>query len=238
MFFMLAGRERFGMETKVEKKKIWVLEDESEIRSLYTELLGENHSISTFSSLTDFTRALAEQKVDLPDLLVADIHLAQDSFLEYLEKNSTALPFPVLVVSANWNKAILHKCFEKGVRDYVTKPCRNSELLAKIERLLETTELSLDPISFRATRKFRYSETLTSKEYQILSLLKTAPERRISRTELFAAVWDNVRVSSKTLDVHIFNLRKKIKPLGVDIELQAPDIYRLEMNEMVAPRDN
>ena len=76
---------------------------------------------------------------------------------------------------------------------------------------------------------------LTAKEIQILSQLNNAPEKSMPRDEIVRRVWKTVKVSPKTLDVHIFNLRRKLTPLGIEIVFRHPNVFRLETATPPAP---
>jgi DNA-binding response OmpR family regulator len=88
-------------------------------------------------------------------------------------------------------------------------------------------ELSVDPTSLTVTRGNRCSLVLTPKEFQIVALMHQAPNCRLSREEMISRVWGTVTVSAKTLDVHLFHLRKKLAPLSLDILFVPPQSYRL-----------
>jgi DNA-binding winged helix-turn-helix (wHTH) protein len=61
---------------------------------------------------------------------------------------------------------------------------------------------------------------LTFREHQLLTIFISRPERRVGREELYGAIWSKVTVNRKTLDVHLFNLRRKLRPFGYDIFCQ------------------
>jgi DNA-binding response OmpR family regulator len=119
--------------------------------------------------------------------------------------------------------------------------------LGKIERMLvargfpveETAattrhekDLRVDPTTLTVVRGHANSASLTAKELQIMTLLNEAFDRTISRRLLVSRVWGGSPVSSKTLDVHIFNLRRKLQPLKIEIQYQAPDSFRMVLREM------
>jgi DNA-binding response OmpR family regulator len=72
---------------------------------------------------------------------------------------------------------------------------------------------------------------LTAKELQIFSVLHREQGKRLTRQKLQSEVWGDVAVGGKALDVHLFNLRRKIAALGVEILHEEGDGYMLVVNK-------
>lgn len=218
------------------KRLLWILEDDSGARFVYSKTLDLRYRIRFFEDLRSFREALSSGE-EAPDLVIADLRLPDDSFLTYLanmdSKAMDALPF--IVVSSSDDIDILRLCFEEGASDYLTKPFNGSELIVKIQRILEraiSPEKSTDGIVVDTTfRKITngngQSVQLTPKELQIFTILRRESNQPVSRHELIKNVWGGVSVTPKALDVHLFSLRKKAESFGIDIEFVAPDSFRL-----------
>lgn len=115
--------------------------------------------------------------------------------------------------------------FDAGGDDYITKPVRPKVLVSRLKALLKRFDTSTAPVTeakesdqdFIIDRE-RYlivvegrEITLPRKEFELLSLLFSKPNRVFSRDEIFDTVWgDNVIVGDRTIDVHIRKLREKI----------------------------
>jgi DNA-binding response OmpR family regulator len=69
--------------------------------------------------------------------------------------------------------------------------------------------------------------TLTPREYQILGLLYQGDQHAARRADLYAQVWNGVRVCNKVLDVHVSKLRKKLSGIGVQVTFEKPASYKL-----------
>ena len=82
-----------------------------------------------------------------------------------------------------------------------------------------TTELPfhLDNTTLTLSRGPNSAVTLTAKEFRIVSLLSKSRQQKLTKREITKSIWGDVRVVSKTLDVHLANLRKKTSPIGIDI---------------------
>ena len=88
-------------------------------------------------------------------------------------------------------------------------------------------DLSVDPLRRRVITKDNLQTELTSKELMIFDLINNAPNKQISRSDLIGKVWKDVSVGSKTLDVHIFNIRRKLSKLNVKIKYTPPQTYSI-----------
>ncbi len=223
------------------RKHIWVIEDEEGARYVYQSVLGEKYALKLLASVEEMRTALALAR---PDLMLCDLSLPGESFLAFLESGEAKMMegIPFLVVSALDDSEALRKCFAKGAMDYITKPFGKSELLVKTECILNRPKsasasglygqqngLRVDPSTMRAHYDQASSPLLTSKEFQILSLLQQAPQHMVTRNEIIEQIWGNVQVGSKTLDVHIFNLRRKLNLIQVEIAFSAPNQYQLAL---------
>ncbi len=143
-----------------------------------------------------------------------------------LRKYNTAVPIMILSVAAEIeDKVSLLKC---GADDYLTKPYVFSGLAARIEALLrrpaqiEAKTLVVDGLSLnRETYSFAFHgkmRCLTPKEFMLLEYLMKNAGKVISRGMILEHVWDNSADQfSKSIDMHIMNLRKKIDPQNKDV---------------------
>jgi len=152
---------------------------------------------------------------------------------------------PIIVVSARGDEIDRVMLLELGADDYVVKPFGFRELVARIRAVLRRTEAGADkgPIEVvttyaglgvdRRTRKVSFEDqavSLTPKEYELLIELASDPGAIFTREHLIENVWDeNWWGSTKTLDVHIASLRKKLTPhlietvRGVGFRLRGPE---------------
>jgi DNA-binding response OmpR family regulator len=222
-------------------KHIWIIEDEPGAQFVYEEILEIRYHLRMFSDTTQLLQALsaAESETQPPNLLIADIRLPGESFLNFLssKEKRSHLKFPFLVVSSVDDLDALRTCFAHGAVDYLTKPFGKGELVVKVERFFTEQNLpksssnqlgiQIDPTALRVCRNAIWSPLLTSKEFQILTTLHQAKDCMISREAMVAHIWNDVRVTSKTFDVHLFNLRKKLVSVGVEIQFSPPNMYRL-----------
>jgi DNA-binding response OmpR family regulator len=156
------------------------------------------------------------------DLLVLDLGLPGIDGLEVCRRLRTeGHSFPVLVLTARADEVDTVVGLDAGADDYVTKPFRLAELLARVRALLRrgaaegtsqstTQGVRIDVESHRAWMGDDELQ-LTAKEFDLLRVLVRDAGRVVTREQLMREVWDTTWWSStKTLDMHISWLRKKL----------------------------
>lgn len=221
-----------------EKKLIWVLEDDAGCQFVLREIFELRYSLRMFSDLTSFRDALFEKDGVKPDLVIADIRLPGQSFLSFLSGDDAKVfrLIPLLVVSSVDDIDALRTCFENGAVDFITKPFTKNELIVKVERIWNQNdrlgqrarrEFVLDLPALKVIRGERHSDPLTTKEFQIITILSEAPSGTLSRDEIVSKVWGQVKVTSKAFDVHLYHLRKKLGAVGLEIRFSPPNRYSL-----------
>lgn len=154
------------------------------------------------------------------DLLVLDLGLPGMDGLEVCRRlRSEGQAFPVLVLTARADEVDTVVGLDAGADDYVTKPFRLAELLARVRALLRRGTADVQPtthgvrIDVESHRAWIGEEELqlTAKEFDLLRVLVRDAGRVVTRDQLMREVWDTTWWSStKTLDMHISWLRKKL----------------------------
>ncbi len=229
-----------------DRHLLWILEDDESTCRAYDSILGLRYELQFFSEISALRTELANS-TQAPDLLIAELRLPDETFVHYLGESELAMTnIAYLIVSASDDIDSFRFCYAKGAIDYIKKPFTVNELLAKVERALkrepiqgektplkenalaiESLSLRVDPATLTARRLQLRSLPLTSKEYQIMVLFCQGGGRSLSKQELLVNIWNDAKVSPKTLDVHIVNLRKKIENLGLGIRHIPPFHYSL-----------
>jgi DNA-binding response OmpR family regulator len=153
------------------------------------------------------------------DLVVLDLGLPTMDGLEVCRRlRAEGRSVPVLVLTARVEEVDLVVGLDAGADDYVTKPFRLAELLARVRALLrrggtEVPEVNGVRVNAESRRAWLGDEelTLTAKEFDLLNTLVLGAGKVITRDQLMRDVWDASRgTSSKTLDMHISWLRRKL----------------------------
>lgn len=200
--------------------KILIIEDNNEINGLLSELISNiGHQVVSAYSGPEGLRLFRE---DSFSLILLDLMLPGKSGEEILVEMRSNSNIPIIVVSAKSDIDEKVKLLESGANDYITKPFDTREVAARIEIQLRNSIYSdsafvsygeLKISSINRTVMVNDSEiVLTRHEFNILELLIKHPQKVYSKQELYEQAWDEMYLGEdKTLNVHISNIRKKIK---------------------------
>jgi DNA-binding response OmpR family regulator len=204
-----------------------VAEDDLEIAGpLVRTLQSVGYSVALVG---DGLSALEKAKTTKPDIIILDLGLPNMDGLDVC-RNLRAQKFemPILILTARTSELDLVVGLDAGADDYIMKPFRSSELLARLRALLrrveghEVTELIGNGIVLnKDARTCRCNEieiSLTSTEYQLLELLMRNSGRVVSRQQILRDVWNTDWAGrSKNLDMHVSALRRKLGEEGEHI---------------------
>ncbi|MCK8826519.1 response regulator transcription factor [Natroniella acetigena] len=205
--------------------KVLVVDDEENI----VELIKFNLEQEGYQVLTayDGVEALEKVKEKEFDLVVLDLMLPQiDGFevCRQIRTDDKLKRLPVIMLSAKGEEVDKVLGLELGADDYVTKPFSPRELIARVkavlrrssnildldQKLIEQGEIKFDLEKYQV--KIKGQElNLTPKEFAVLSILIEHPGQVFSRSYLLAEIWGyDYHGDTRTIDVHIRRLRKKI----------------------------
>ncbi|HEY6761447.1 MAG TPA: response regulator transcription factor [Baekduia sp.] len=197
--------------------RLLIIEDDEGIRvPLARALEREGYAVD---GVADGESALARVDGDEPDLVIIDVGLPGIDGLEVCRRIRAARPaLPILFLTAQDGELDVVDGLDAGADDYITKPFRVSELLARVRAGLRRTtagltkagDVRVDPAARRAWRGDEELE-LAPKEFDLLALLVSEAGRVVARERIMAEVWDeNWFGSTKTLDMHVSWLRRKL----------------------------
>jgi two-component system alkaline phosphatase synthesis response regulator PhoP len=205
-------------------KKILLIEDEPGLAAtLQDRLQGEGYSVE---AAQDGEVGLERATRDYFDLIILDIMRPGKSGLEVCrELRQQLITAPILMLSARSQTIDKVLGLKIGADDYITKPFDMLELLARIEAHLRRTPsgsgrpgaiCQFGPIrvDFRRAEVFRHGTpvALSAREFQLLKYFIEHQGATLSRKELLKEVWGYGGVpSTRTVDVHIFTLRRKLE---------------------------
>ena len=205
--------------------RVLVVEDDSAIRRGLADALGFAgyevlQAANGHDGMTQGLRATF-------DLLMLDLILPGPSGFEILKAVRTARPtLPVIILTARGEEGDRVQGLRLGADDYVVKPFSVRELLARVEAVLRRSperssevrkialpggvaDLSCAEVRFENGQRAELSE----REVELLRYLASNPGRAISRDEILLRVWrlDPKRMATRTIDMHIANLREKLR---------------------------
>lgn len=202
------------------KKQICIVEDDENVAESLQELLYNHHyNVILTQNIPETLTVLQCHSIDL---LLLDVHLKDESGYELCKKIREFSDIPVLFLTGCNTETELLEGFQSGGDDYLTKPFRVRELLARIEALLRRTAskssscIKSGELTFDCDRQvmlFRHEFLeLTSTERKLVWLLMENYPRTLPREELLYQVWDkrNFFVEANTLTVNMCRLRDKL----------------------------
>lgn len=203
--------------TLASNKEVWILEDDKGCQFVYEQTLDHRYKTRYFSRIEDFQSAISTVEVT-PSLIIADLMLDDGNFMTYLNdsKDPKLVVVPFIIVSSIDDIDALRFCFMEGALDYLTKPFKKNELIVKIENIFSgVAKNSTATLSHKSMQlDGKDVKNLTSKQKQLLSLFLNSPERVVSRDDILDSVWGDTSVHPKTVDVHLYNLRRKLHDFG------------------------
>jgi len=209
--------------------KILLVDDEEDI----LEFLGYNLKKEGFDvyKANNGREALKNAATIVPDLIILDVMMPGMDGIETcieLRKNTSLARTMIIFLTARSEDYSQLAGFEAGADDYITKPIKPKIFISKVKALLkrvsknggnyqqdiqdrnEIKNLIIDRERFIVIKDGK-EIILTKKEFELLELLASKPNKVFTREEIYNNVWgSNVIVGDRTIDVHIRKLREKV----------------------------
>ncbi|MGH3440138.1 MAG: response regulator transcription factor [Sciscionella sp.] len=193
---------------------------QSDLLRLWLEHAG--YGCAVFRTATEFRRGLGNESVDL---VLLDRSLPDATGLEVLAwiRHSANAGLPVIFLTASGEESEIVEGLEAGADDYVVKPPKQGELLARVAAVLRRRGNDTDGVEAMELPPYRIDPQrrqvsvngtpveLTQREYELACYLFRRQGRIVSRDALLENVWNlGGDVSTRTVDTHISRLRKKL----------------------------
>lgn len=201
-------------------KNILIIEDDETLAEALSDFLRESgYETSYASTLSQTLNVLRTSDINL---IILDVHLESEDGYTLCREIRTTYDIPVLFLTGCSSETEIIQGFSAGGDDYVTKPFRIRELLARIQALLKRSrasdnflQKSGDIIYDKRSRQFSQDHIpldLTLTEQRLACCLMEQALSTVTREHLFYQVWDkyNAYVDSNTLNVNISRLREKL----------------------------
>jgi len=207
----------------MNKRRLFIVDDDEELRTTLVEQLKHYREFE-ITEANNACDALDKVKDAHVDLMILDVGLPDMDGREAVKiLRRDGFNSPILLLTGHDTESDEILGLESGANDYVTKPFRFSVLLARIRAALRQHDQSEDVVftigqyTFQPAAKILEAEEggkvrLTDKETSILKYLYRQGPKTISRDVLLQEVWGyNNRVTTHTLETHIYRLRQKIE---------------------------
>ena len=222
---------------------IYCVEDESGIRNMMVYTL-EAAGLQA-KGLEDGAALYAALKEQIPSLIILDIMLPDEdgiSILKKLRVQSSTQRVPVIMATAKSSEYDQVVGLDSGADDYLVKPFGMMEMVSRVRAVLRRSaqeevpaiqlgKLYLNPSAHVVMIDGEPIE-LTYKEFEMLYMLMSNPGRVFTRQQFLTCIWDqDYDGETRTVDVHIRNLRQKLGACGNYISTVRGVGYRMEVSE-------
>lgn len=206
----------------MKKNKILLVDDEPDILEFLSyNLIKEGYEVTTAENGLE---SIKKAKVVKPDLILMDVMMPEMDGIEACEeirKIPSLKKTLIVFLTARTEEFSQLAAYDSGADDYITKPVKPKVLMSKIKALLrlkapeehqqviKVEDFIIDRGTYKVTFKGE-DYVLPRKEFELLALLASNPERVYKRDEILDKVWGNeVIVGGRTIDVHVRKLREK-----------------------------
>ena len=200
------------------KARLLIVEDDAGIRSgLVRALTNAGYDCAASASAT------AARQADRPDLVLLDLGLPDGDGMDLALEFQARWPLvPIIMVTARTDEMDVVAGLDTGAVDYITKPFRLAELLARVRTQLRRPSAPAESavlagagvevdVDARTVKVGGEPVELRAKEFDVLVTLLTNQGKVVTREDLMSQVWDEHWFgSTKTIDVHISSLRRRL----------------------------
>lgn len=204
-----------------KNKTICLITEDNELKEKVKLLLSAKYNLLCFNSIEDFTlkqQATAEGNQQ-PQLFIFDEISGKKCFYE---DRNVVIDSSQVVILGEDNLEYMRLFYSIGLNHFLLKSYFHNQLQVKIEfmlgELIAFTKWNLEEVKW---------QELTFKERKILKILCHNPEQILDRKEIIKFVWRNDKVQSRTFDVHLHNLRKKLEKYGYEIITHGQGKYQI-----------
>ncbi|GAN77285.1 response regulator transcription factor [Acidisphaera rubrifaciens] len=209
------------------ERPILIVDDDRALRSLLAEQFAVDGEFAAVEagSVTEADALLADGSVRF-EAIILDVGLPDGDGRDFCARlRREGVKVPIVILTGSDDESDVVRGLDSGANDYIAKPFRLAELLARLRaqvRIYENSEdavFMIGPYTFRPSAKVLQEQIrnrrirLTEKEAAILKYLYRAGTKPVARQVLLNEVWGyNANVTTHTLETHIYRLRQKIEP--------------------------
>jgi DNA-binding response OmpR family regulator len=226
-------------------RPILIVEDDDALRQVLVDHVASSGDFQSFEAATldEASRHLGAAEARF-DSIILDVNMPDGDgrdFCALIRKQGHTMPIIMLTGASDEGDVV--SGLNAGANDYIAKPFRANELLARLQaqlRLFDTSEdavFTIGSFTFRPAAKLligpdkKRRVRLTAKEVDILKFLYRHANQVVSRQVLLDEVWGyNAGVTTHTLETHVYRLRQKIEgdPTNCRLLVTAPGGYKLD----------
>jgi len=227
--------------TTAKRKKLLIVDDEQEIRSLLSDFLASYFEIET---ATNGDEAIKKAKIWQPEIMLMDVLMPVMNGMDAcqaIRKDQSTRHIPIVMLTALDASDQRIKAFDLGADDFIAKPYDPLELISRLnsklrrcqelqekpQETLEIGNLCINIPKQEATIDGNIIE-LRALEYDILVLLMERCGEVITRKVIMSKIWNNTKKSDRLIDAHLTALREKIAHFNGEIQTVYGAGYRIK----------
>lgn len=194
--------------------KILLVEDNLNIReSLEYSFKVKNINLVSKSNIKDTLDYLENNKVDL---IILDVTLPDGNGFDLYKNKIKNMEIPVIFLTARDSEEDIVNALDMGASDYLTKPFRTGELIARINKILNKKTINVKNITYDLNKMCVYKDdkviNLTTLELKILGLLFSNINKVVTRDKIIDSIWEwtGNDVNDNTVTVYMKRIREKL----------------------------
>lgn len=194
--------------------KILLVEDNLNIReSLEYSFKVKNINLVSKSNIKDTLDYLENNKVDL---IILDVTLPDGNGFDLYKNQIKNMEIPVIFLTARDSEEDIVNALDMGASDYLTKPFRTGELIARISKILNKKTINVKNITYDLNKMCVYKDdnvvNLTTLELKILGLLFSNINKVVTRDKIIDSIWEwtGNDVNDNTVTVYMKRIREKL----------------------------
>ena len=194
--------------------KILLVEDNLNIReSLEYSFKVKNINLVSKSNIKDTLFFLEDNKVDL---IILDVTLPDGNGFDLYKNQIKNMEIPVIFLTARDSEEDIVNALDMGASDYLTKPFRTGELIARINKILNKKTINVKNITYDLNKMCVYKDdnvvNLTTLELKILGLLFSNINKVVTRDKIIDSIWEwtGNDVNDNTVTVYMKRIREKL----------------------------
>lgn len=208
-------------------QKILIVEDEENLNRILQDYLRHN-GYDPLSAVTG-SEGLGIWHHHSPEMILLDLNLPDMDGLDFLREVRKKAQLPVIIITARVDEIDRLIGLEMGADDYIIKPFSPREVVARVKAVLRRVSRPANKLDILTLEKLKIdlraheasiadqSLDLTPAEFQLLALLVSEPDKAFSRVELLEVTQGSrFEGYERTIDIHVKNLRQKIRALDPD----------------------
>ena len=199
-------------------KKIYLADDEQDIREILTEFLSNaGYEVTAYKNGDTLFSAFQEKPCDL---VILDIMMPGSDGLSICKKLRTISSVPIIILTAKDSESDHMKGFMYGGDDYLIKPFSPSLLVVRVNALFRRVEMNI-PVKADIVKEHDIGLTMT--EFSLLGCLMEHGGTAIPRNEILDKVWgiDSTEIETRVVDETVRRVRQKMKTAGSKVRISA-----------------